>query len=117
MFIWTQYQCKIKALDIDGGKEFGISKLQELSKEHGFLVRMTTPYTSSMNGISYDLIEAGLLIRVQLRDHFYCPSSTDSHFIALNNCFINIGPIEGVFGQFDVRKRPLEVRKSLTNQP
>jgi len=52
VFIWTQYQCKIKALDIDGGKEFGISKLQDLSKEHGFLIRMTTPYTSSMNGIS-----------------------------------------------------------------
>ena len=52
VFIWTQYQYKIKALDLDGGKEFGISKLQDLSKEHRFLVRMTTPYTSSINSIS-----------------------------------------------------------------
>lgn len=49
---WVQYGVRIKFLDLDGGKEFGVGSLKDLSKKKGFIVRITTPYSSYMNGMS-----------------------------------------------------------------
>lgn len=48
----TQYSCRVKFIDLDGGKEFGVSTLQDLGRQKGFIVRMTAPYSSRENGMS-----------------------------------------------------------------
>ncbi len=50
--VLTQFGVKIKKLHIDGGREYGMSRLNEFCRERGILLEVTAPYTPEEHGVS-----------------------------------------------------------------
>jgi len=62
----TQFSCKIKQLQSDGGGEFTSLRFQQNLSKHGILHRKTCPHTSQQNGLAErklrHILETGLTL-------------------------------------------------------
>lgn len=92
-YVQTQFQLPLLALQTDNGKEFDNQALRHHCEQHGIVLRLSCPYTSSQNGKAERILRTlndcirSLLIHASMPTEFWVEAlSTATNLINLRPC-------------------------------